>query len=129
MSDECNAHDYAMEAAFFADQERKAGNEQKAAPLFERALQLELQALAATEKTDGLWWSILHRSAGWLALDCGQPRLAEKLACAALAGDPDPAMAGQLREVLTTAHKRMGVNGSTAPEKERAAETGEVAAG
>ena len=79
MSDECNAHDYAMEAAFFADQERKAGNEKKAAPLFEQALQLELQALAATEKSEGLWWSILHRSAGWLALDCGQPRLAEKL--------------------------------------------------
>ena len=129
MSDECNAHDYAMEAAFFADQERKAGNEQKAAPLFEQALQLELQALAATEKTDGLWWSILHRSAGWLALDCGQPRLAEKLACAALAGDPDPAMAGQLREVLTTAHKRMGLAGSAAPERENVAEPGEVAAG
>ena len=39
-----------MEAAFFADQERKAGNEQKATPLFEQALQLELQALAATGK-------------------------------------------------------------------------------
>ena len=131
MSDECNAHDYAMEAAFFADQERKAGNEQKATPLFEQALQLELQALAATEKAEGLWWSILHRSAGWLALDCGQPRLAEKLACAALAGDPDPAMAGQLREVLTAAHKRMGVDGNAgnaAPERERAAESGEVAA-
>ena len=129
MSDECNAHDYAMEAAFFADQERKAGNEQKAAPLFEQALQLELQALAATEKAEGLWWSILHRSAGWLALDCGQPRLAEKLACAALAGDPDPAMAGQLREVLTAAHKRMGLAGSAAPERENVAEPGEVAAG
>ena len=118
-------------SGFFADQERKAGNEKKAAPLFEQALQLELQALAATEKTEGLWRSILHRSAGWLALDCGQPRLAEKLACAALAGDPDPAIAHQLREVLTAAHKRMEVDGnagSAAPERERAAEPGEVAA-
>ena len=41
-------------------------------------------------------------------------------------------MAGQLREVLTAAHKRMGVDGnagSAAPERERTAEVGEGAAG
>ena len=129
MSDEYTPHDYAMEAAFFADQERKAGNEQKATPLFEQALQWELQALAVAEKSEGLWRAILHRSAGWLALDCNQPRLAEKLACAALAGDPDPALADQLREVLAAAHKRMEIAAIAAPEKERAAEPGEVAAG
>ena len=100
MTYEYSPHDYAMDAAFFADMERKNGNEEKAAPLFEKALELELQALAELEETEGLWWSVIHRSAGWLALDCNQPRLAEKLACTALAGDPDPTIASQLREVL-----------------------------
>lgn len=106
---EPNPHDYAMEAAFFADEARQRGDLQKASELFEQALQLERQALAEAKVTEGLWWSILHRSAAWLALDCNQPRLAEKLACKALAGDPDPYIADQLREVLATAHKRMGV--------------------
>ena len=109
MTYEYSAHDWAMEAAFFADLERKRGNEAEAVPLFEKALKLELQAIAETEQTEGLWWSVIHRSAGWLALDCAQPRLAEKLACKALAGDPDPGIAYQLREVLAAAHERMGV--------------------
>ena len=135
MTPDLNPHAQAMEAAFFADAARRQGNPEKAAELFAQALDWELRCLAEMKPTDGLRWSVLHRSAGWLALDCGQPRLAEKLACAALAGDPDPAMAGQLREVLAAAHKRMGVDGnagSAAPGRERvqerAAEPGEVAA-
>ncbi len=136
MTPDLNPHAQAMEAAFFADAARRQGNPEKAAELFAQALDWELRCLAEMKPTDGLRWSVLHRSAGWLALDCGQPRLAEKLACAALAGDPDPAMAGQLREVLAAAHKRMGVGGNAgiaSPERERAqeraAETGEGAAG
>ena len=131
MTPDLNPHAQAMEAAFFADAARRDGNQEKAAELFAQALDWELRCLAEMKSTDNLTRSILHRSAGWLALDCGQPRLAEKLACAALAGDPDPAMAGQLREVLAAAHKRMvvaGNAGSAAPERERAAEPGEVAA-
>lgn len=109
MSYQYGPHPYAMEAAFFADEARQRGDLEKAAELFEQALQLELQALAEAKVTEGLWWSVLHRSAAWLALDCNQPRLAEKLACKALAGDPDPAIADQLREVLAAAHQRMGV--------------------
>ena len=109
-----------MEAAFFADVERKNGNEEKAAPLFERALELELQALAELTENEGLWWSVLHRSAGWLALDCGQPRLAERLACTALAGEPDPAIANQLREVLEAANfnRHLDFRGVTLGERE-----------
>ena len=114
MKFENGPHEYAMEAAFFADAERRSGNEAKAVPLFEKALELELQALKELKQTEGLWWSILHRSAGWLALDCGQPRLAEKLACTALAGEPDPAIADQLREVLEAAHQRMGLKNQVA---------------
>ena len=104
-----NPHSQAMEAAFFADEARHRGDLEKAAQLFEQALALELTVIADLKNTDGLRWSVLHRSAAWLALDCNQPRLAEKLACQALAGDPDPAIADQLREVLLTAHQRMGV--------------------
>ena len=109
MPSEPKSHDYAMEAAFFADEARQQGDLEKAAELFERALELELQALSEAKDTAGLWGAVLHRSAAWLALDCNQPRLAEKLACQALAGDPDPTIADQLREVLLTAHQRMGI--------------------
>ena len=109
MSYQSDAHIQAMEAAFFADEARHRGDLEKAAELFEQALELELQALSEAKDTAGLWGAVLHRSAAWLALDCNQPRLAEKLACQALAGDPDPGIADQLREVLLTAHQRMGV--------------------
>ena len=102
-----DSHEKAMDLALFADRERSSGNSAKAKEMFARALNLELDAISSLEVSEGLAWDILHRSAGWLALDCDQPRLAEKLACTALAGEPDLGMATQLREVLTEAHKRM----------------------
>ena len=93
-------HDEAMEAAFFADQEQRRGNRERAAELFEQALNLELKALDEITKPVEPTYSILHRSAGWLALDCNQPRLAEKLASKALAGDPHPKIAEELRDLL-----------------------------
>ena len=115
MPSEPQPHDYAMEAAFFADAARQRGDSEKAAELFERALELELQALSEAKDTAGLWGAVLHRSAAWLALDCNQPRLAEKLACQALAGDPDPAIADQLREVLAAAQERLAKDGIFVP--------------
>ena len=103
MSDLNKFHDEAMDKAFFADQERRRGNE-------ERALDLELKALAEITESidqDGLTWSVLHRSAGWLALDCNRPRLAEQLACKALAGDPHPEIAEELRDLLAETYARM----------------------
>ena len=102
-------HNRAMELTDDARRERRQGNGQAAAAFFEQALDRERAAIAGLEESDGLAWALLHRSAAWLALDCNQPRLAEKLACKALAGDPDPYIADQLRKVLATAHKRMGV--------------------
>ena len=69
-------HDQAMEAAFLADLERRKGNEEDAAKLFEKALDLERQAIAEMTTPVEPTWSILHRSAGWLALDCNRPRQA-----------------------------------------------------
>ena len=99
-------HNKAMEVAFFADQERRRGNEKHAAELFEQALDLELKALEEiTEPVEPS--SVLHRSAGWLALDCNKPRLAEQLACKALVGALHPKIAEELRDLLTETYTRM----------------------
>ena len=106
MTNDHTAHDLAMESAFLADLERKRGNVERAAQLFETALEQERRAITEQEDKQSLWWFILHRSASWLALDCKQPRLAEQLACTALAGEPEPGIAEQLREVLDAANFR-----------------------
>lgn len=100
-------HNKAMEVAFFADQERRRGNEKRATELFEQALELELKALEEITKPVEPTYSILHRSAGWLALDCNKPRLAEPLACKALAGEPYPKIAKELRDLLAETYARM----------------------
>ena len=100
-------HNKAMEVAFFADQERRRGNEKQAAELFEQALDLELKALDEITEPVEPTYSIMHRSAGWLALDCNKPRLAEQLACKALAGDPHPKIAEELRDLLAKTYARM----------------------
>lgn len=103
MSSVKDAHNQAMDAAFFADRERRRGNAERAAELFQQALDWELAALAGMDESDGMSWAVLHRSAGWLALDCNQPRLAEQLACKALAGEPHPDIAEELRDLLEQA--------------------------
>lgn len=110
MSTVKNFHNQAMDAAFFADRERRRGNAEKAAELFQQALDLELAALEGMDESDGMSWDVLHRSAGWLALDCNQPHLAEKLACKALAGEPNPGVAEELRDLLAAARKGMVSN-------------------
>lgn len=92
-------HDQAMENAFFADLERRKGNEEQAAKFFKKALALEREAIAEMRKPVEPTWSILHRSAGWLALDCYQPLLAEQLARKALDGNPPYKIAEELRDL------------------------------
>ena len=106
MSSVKDAHNQAMDAAFFADRERRRGNGERAAELFQQALEWELAALAGMDESDGMSWAVLHRSAGWLALDCNQPRLAEQLACKALAGEPHPDIAEELRDLLEQSYFR-----------------------
>lgn len=93
-------HDQAMEAAFLADQERRLGNQKKSGELFSQALDLALKALGEMTEPVEPTYSILHRSAGWLALDCNKPQLAEQLASKALAGEPDPEIAEELRYLM-----------------------------
>ena len=93
-------HDLAMEAAFQADQEQRLGKTEKANELYRHALDLELKAIREMTEPVEPTYSILHRSAGWLAIDCSEIRLAEKLASKALAGDPHPSIAEELRDLL-----------------------------
>lgn len=107
MSKVSDLHNKAMEFADLADLERRRSNEERAAEFLEQALEFELAAIAELYDQDGLTWSVLHRSAGWLALDCNRPRLAEQLACKALAGDPHPEIAEELRDLLEETYVRM----------------------
>ena len=93
-------HDKAMDLTFFALRERRHGNEAKALPLFRQALQLEIAAIDTLDEYIEPTYSVLHRSAATLALDCNELRKAEQLAANALAKEPPEFVADQLREVL-----------------------------
>ena len=47
---------------------------------YEQALDFELAAIGGLSEQSGLAWDILHRSAGWLAMDCNLPEQAAQLA-------------------------------------------------
>lgn len=100
MGNVSDLHNKAMECVDHAVMERRRGNEKRATEFFEQALKFELNAIDALDDQNGLSWSILHRSAGWLALDCDQPRLAKELAHKALVGNPHPKIAEELRDLL-----------------------------
>ena len=112
MSSVKELHNQAMDAAESALRERRRGNHDAAAALFEQALHGELAAIAELEKTDPvdeLTYSILHRSAGTLALDCQEFRLAEELATKVLARGPHPEIAWELRELLEQIYFQWGL--------------------
>ena len=94
-----SAHDRAMDLAFLADRARSQGAEEDATRLYEEALALEQKAIRDLETPVEPTHSVLHRSAAWLALDCGHKRLAEKLAAAGLAQEPPDDIAEELRDV------------------------------
>ncbi len=96
--DEC--HHQAMNLAAMALNEQRYGREAKALPLFRQALELEMAAIDALEEYVEPTYSVLHRSAATLALDCNELRKAEQLAAKALAQEPPEFVADQLREVL-----------------------------
>lgn len=103
MSTMNNLHRKAMDFAALALTERARGNPDKALALSEQALESELDAIRELENLDRLvepTYSVLHRSAGTLALDCNQYRLAEKLASKALAQEPPLQIAEELRDLL-----------------------------
>ncbi len=97
-------HNEAMNFAELAVSERIRGKYDHAETLFRSALEKELAAVKACSDLGNPepTFSVLHRSAATLALDCGNPRLAEQLATRALSATPPPEMADELRDLLET---------------------------
>lgn len=93
-------HDKAMELADSGFRERARGDAARSQEFFAQALEAELAAIGELDEPNGLLWSILHRSAGTLALDCRRFRQAEQIAATALAGEPQPEIAEELRDLL-----------------------------
>ncbi len=97
-------HNKAMEFAEHGLLARIRGNNEAALPFFEQALEAEVAAIENMDEYVEPTFSVLHRSAGALALDCNQIRRAEKLAARALAHDPPPEIAAELRDLLEQVH-------------------------
>jgi hypothetical protein len=93
-------HHGAMAHADAADGARRRGEHDEALKLFRQALRLEQEAIATLAIPIEPTWSVLHRSAASLALDCDERRLAEKLCCTALAADPPAEIARELRALI-----------------------------
>ena len=104
MSATNNFHHMAMDFAALASMERARGNVRNATDLFEQALENEIAAIDALDGYVEPTYSVLHRSAATLALDCRKYREAERLAAKALAEAPPEEIAGELRDVLNRAN-------------------------
>ena len=103
-------HNKAMDFTDRAFVERNRGNSERSLEFFEKALDTELAAIAELDETRGLTWSILHRSAGTLALDCGRLRQAEQIVAKALSEEPHPEIVGELRELWEQVNSRMNLD-------------------
>lgn len=106
-------HRKAMELAERAVVCRMRGNQEDFSRFSEEALSYELKAIEALTDVVEPTYSVLHRSAAVLALDCGLYRQAEQLAAAALARDPPSMIAEQLRELIQRANfdRHLALNG------------------
>ena len=100
-------HNKAMEFAECALTKRAQGNREESIRLFEKALEHELTAIEELDKNNEIiepTYSVLHRSAGTLALDCNQIRKAEQIVTKALSKDPPQEIAEELRDLLEQIH-------------------------
>lgn len=106
-------HNEAMDYAELALSAKRRGDSVEAAGLFAKSLELETQAIELLPERVEPEYSILHRSAATLALDCGKFRLAEQIASQALAGNPPEHVVWQLRSVMeqVTQHAHLRLDG------------------
>ena len=100
MSEINELHNKAMDFAELALIQRLQGNGKEAQDLVRQALEFERAAIQALEEPIEPTFSVLHRSAGSLALQCGELRLAEQLASYALAQEPPFEIAEELRDLV-----------------------------
>ena len=99
-------HAQAVEHAERALMARMRGETEIAIGIFSQALKYEIAAIDAMHEPSEPTYSILHRSAGTLALDCNNLRTAERMAARALANDPPPDVAQELRDLLEQVYFR-----------------------
>lgn len=104
MSDVNELHSMAMDLAERALVRRLQGNEEEALVLSKKALESELSAIQELKDPLEPTYSVLHRSAGTLALRCHEYRLAEQLAAKALAQEPPKEIADELRDLIEQVH-------------------------
>ena len=87
----------------FVDQamlEQRAGNQESAIKLFEQATEYELAAIESMAEPVEPTYSVLHRSAASMAMNANQLRQAERIINKALAQNPHPEIADEMRELL-----------------------------
>lgn len=98
------------EAAVLA---RIAGDRSSFLELTIEALSYEMRAIRELQSDEEPLFSLLHRSAATLALDCDRVREAEKLTATALAKEPPDSIADELRELWERAnfHRHLRVRG------------------
>ena len=93
-------HHQAMEFVDQAMLEQRAGNQESAIKLFEQATEYELAAIDAMAEPVEPTYSVLHRSAASMAMNANQLRQAERIINKALAQNPHPEIADEMRELL-----------------------------
>ena len=104
-------HDQAMDTMIDAMRAHQLGEEEKSISAYEKAFELENQAALlalANENTTVMTWSVLCRSAAWLAIQAELFDEAEKLALTALARGAHPEEKARLVDVLFVALKKQG---------------------
>ena len=105
-----DSHHKAMDFAEHALLARIRGRREDAIEFSKKALEHELVAIRKLDEHGERvepTWSVLHRSAGWLAFNSNQFRRAEQLARKALAGNPHPEIADELRELLVEIYRTL----------------------
>lgn len=115
-----NLHKKAMELADLGLRRKARGNAEESLVYFKQALDYELAAIEKLDKTEALAWTVLHRSAGTLALDCRDFLQAEKIVTTALAQEPHPEIAEELRDLLEQIYfqRHLDLKGITLQEDE-----------
>lgn len=98
-----DSHRYAMDLAAQGFMAQMSATPNEAILLFEQALALELAAIRQLPEPLEPTWSILHRSAGWMAYHCRRYDTAAELAGTALAGNPPADVAAELQHLLDVA--------------------------
>jgi len=104
-------HDQAMDTMIDAMRACQLGEEEISVSVYTKAFELENQAALlalANENTTTLTWSVLCRSAAWIAIRAGLFDEAEKIALTALARGAHPEEKAKLLDALFMASQKQG---------------------